>query len=60
MAKFTSKYKELAFYVGVHRKQFSGGVYVTEDKGEIAALGLLRDVSRVAEDKPKAKPAAKK
>lgn len=52
MAKYTSKYKELAFYVGGQRKQFSNGVYVTEDKAEIELLGTLRDVKQVAEAKP--------
>lgn len=66
MAKFTSKYKELGFYVGGVLKKFDNGVYETDDKGEISVLESLKDVQKAAdkapakaEDKPK-KPAAKK
>ncbi|QIG62523.1 hypothetical protein [Sporosarcina phage Lietuvens] len=58
MTKYTSKYKELAFYVDGKRKQFSNGVYDADDKREQAVLNTLKDA--VAE-KPaeEVKPAPK-
>lgn len=67
MAKYTSKYKSLGFYVnGVH-KQFSNGIYETTDKEEIAVLSRVADAVKVdepqspqaAEPKTEAKPATK-
>lgn len=64
MAKYTSKYKSLGFYVnGVH-KQFSNGVYETNDSEEIAVLERVTDAIKVEttskpqvnETKPEAKP----
>ncbi|WP_096436501.1 hypothetical protein [Alteribacter populi] len=58
MAKFKSRYSELAFYVGDERKQFVAGVFKTEDARTIKALDSLSDATRVDEPKPEpAKPA---
>lgn len=60
MAKFTSKYPELAFYVGDELRKFYAGEYNTEDKAEIEVLERLTDAQREAEpEKPKAEPAPK-
>lgn len=62
MAKFTSRFPELGFYVeGVLRK-FHSGQYVTEDKAEISVLESLVDTVREekAEEAPKPKAPAKK
>jgi hypothetical protein len=50
MAKFTSRFSELAFYVGGELRKFHAGQFVTEDKAEIAALENVVDAVR--EDKP--------
>lgn len=63
MAKYTSKYKSLGFYVnGVH-KQFSNGVYETTDVEEIAVLKRVVDAICVDEEpktEAKAEPTAPK
>lgn len=60
MAKYQSRYKELMFYVGGSLRKFTNGIYVTEDKDEIAVLEKLADVQRVDEEsKPKAEPKPK-
>jgi len=59
MAKFTSRYRELTFYVDNERKQFANGVYETDDKQTIEALESLKDVQKVA-DEPKATKAEAK
>lgn len=58
MAKYTSRYKELTFYVGSERKKFANGVFSTDDKDAIAVLDTLRDVIKAEEPKPAAKPKA--
>lgn len=55
MAKYTSRYPELMFYVNDELKRFSNGVYVTEDKDEVAVLDALIDAVKVDEPKPQAK-----
>ena len=50
MAKFKSRYSGLGFYVNGSLRRFKNGVYVTNDKEEIAVLEKLSDVKRV--DKP--------
>ena len=52
MAKYESNYSTLGFYVNDELKRFSGGVYETDDKEEIAILDALIDAKRV--DEPKA------
>jgi len=60
MAKFTSKYPSYGFYANGELKRFSNGIYVTDDKDEIAVLSDMRDVEIVAEQpKTEAKPATK-
>ncbi len=60
MAKYTSKYKELGFYVDDELKRFSNGVYEASGKEEQDVLNQLTDVQRVDEQpKAEAKPAAK-
>jgi len=55
MAEYKSQYPELGFYANDEFKQFSGGKYVTEDKGEIEVLDKLLDATRVDEPKPEPK-----
>lgn len=60
MAKYSSKYIELGFYVDGELKRFSNGAYVTGDKAEQDVLDGLTDVHRDDEQpKAEAKPAAK-
>lgn len=54
MAKFKTSFSELGFYVNGSLCRFKGGIYVTDDKAEIAVLEKLADVQRVDEAKPKA------
>lgn len=49
MAKYTSRYAELSFYVDGKERKFSAGVYDARTKEEIAVLDQLVDVVR-AED----------
>ncbi|AZU61068.1 hypothetical protein [Neobacillus mesonae] len=60
MAKFTSKFPELAFYVKDELCKFHNGEYSTQDKAEIEVLEKLADVVREAGDTPKPKAPAKK
>lgn len=53
MAKYTSRYAELSFYVNGELRKFTAGEYKTEDAAEIAALDGLADAVRV--DKPEEK-----
>lgn len=63
MAKYKSKYPKLGFYVGESLKHFSGGIYETDDKDEIAVLDTIIDANRIdeqqTETKSEAKPAPK-
>ena len=59
MAKYTSKYPSLGFYVNGVLKQFSNGLYVTDDKDELAVLDTIIDAVKVEETKPEAKPTTK-
>lgn len=66
MAKYTSRFKELAFYVKGERKQFRNGEYETTDKAAVSVLDTLADVKAVVEEevapkapKAEAKPVAK-
>lgn len=67
MAKYTSRYQALGFYVKGELKRFSNGQYVTDDKDEVAVLNGLADVEKVEEatqpktneTKAEAKPATK-
>lgn len=46
MAKYTSRYVELGFYVNGTVKRFASGQFVTEDAAEIAVLDALVDAKR--------------
>jgi hypothetical protein len=61
MAKYTSKYLSLSFYVNGRREQFIAGTYETEDSETIAVLQKTTDVHRVDEmqEEPKAEEAPK-
>lgn len=64
MAKFTSRYPELTFYVDGVAKRFTNGTYETDDKATQDVLKSLTDVKaepKAEEAKPaeKPKPAAK-
>lgn len=64
MAKFTSRFPKLAFYVNGELKRFNNGQYNTDNQAEIEALIGLADAQRVdepkvAETKTEAKPATK-
>ncbi|CAH1194619.1 hypothetical protein PAECIP111892_01768 [Paenibacillus auburnensis] len=68
MTKYTSRYTELAFYVGGQERKFSGGQYVATSADEIAVLDRLEDaikteepqaVAEVKEDASPQKPAPK-
>jgi hypothetical protein len=58
MTKYTSRYAELAFYVGGQERKFSGGQYVATSADEIAVLERMEDAIKteepraVAEQKP--------
>jgi len=59
MAHYTSKYKQLAFYVGDTQHKFSNGEFATDDKAVIAVLDALKDAVKTDEapaPKPKAAP----
>lgn len=61
MAKFSSRFPELGFYVGGELRKFYNGEFSTEDKSEIEVLEKLADAQRVdnpAEVAPKEKPKA--
>ncbi len=60
MAKYKSKYPKLGFYVGESLKYFSGGVYETDDKDEIAVLDGIVDAVKVEQPTTEAKPVAPK
>lgn len=60
MAKYTSKYPSLGFYVNGELKQFSNGSYVTDDKDVVAVLDGIIDAVKVDEPKTEAKPAPQK
>jgi hypothetical protein len=45
MAKFTSRFPELGFYVGGEFRRFHMGEFTTEDKAEIEVLEKLTDAS---------------
>lgn len=51
MAKFTSRFPELGFYVGDDLRKFSAGTYVTDNKEEIETIEKLSDAERVEEPK---------
>ena len=55
MAKYTSQYPSLGFYVNDELKRFSNGEYNTDDKDEIAVLDALLDAKRVVEPKAQTK-----
>lgn len=60
MAKYTSQYKELGFYVNGELKRFSNGQFETSDKDVVAVLDALVDVKKEAEEKAPAKKAPAK
>jgi hypothetical protein len=51
MAKFTSKFAKLGFYVDGTRKNFFNGVYHTDDKKEIEILEKMDFVEKEVEEK---------
>ena len=59
MAKYTSHYPALMFYVEGKLKRFASGEYVTDDKDEIAVLDALTDAKRVDEPKTQTQTEAK-
>jgi hypothetical protein len=64
VAKFTSRFAELGFYVNGEFRKFHAGEFTTDDKAEIEVLEKLVDAQRVdepkAEESPKPKAPAKK
>jgi hypothetical protein len=63
VAKFTSRFAELTFYVDGQLRKFHVGEYTTENADEIKVLEQLTDAVRVdepvAEEAPKPKGRAK-
>ncbi|MNT90202.1 hypothetical protein D3C72_2310630 [compost metagenome] len=61
MAKYTSRYAELGFYVNGKFRRFTSGEYRTEDTEEIAVLGTLADATLTEEstEESAVKPATK-
>lgn len=59
MAKFTSVFPELGFYVKDQRRKFSNGFYITDDKDEIAVLENLAYAVKVSEPTDKVQTPAK-
>ena len=49
MTKFTSRYRELGFYVGDRLYQFANGQFMTDDPKVIAAISKLTDAVKVEE-----------
>ena len=60
MAKYTSQYPALGFYVNDELKRFNNGQYTTDDKDEIAVLDELTDVKKVDEPQATKQPEAEK
>ncbi|NGM81198.1 hypothetical protein G5B47_02095 [Paenibacillus sp. 7124] len=64
MAKYTSRYAELSFYVAGEERKFSAGVYEATTPEEIAVLDRLTDAIKTEETVQPApkqrKPAAAK
>lgn len=61
MAKYTSKYAELSFYVDGTERKFSVGQYEATTQEEIAVLDRLVDAVKTDEEVPEdvpVKPAA--
>lgn len=54
MAKYTSRFIELSFYVNGVERKFNGGVYTAATAAEEAVLDRLTDAKRV-DSKPKDK-----
>lgn len=62
MARYTSKYAELAFYVEGNERKFSAGIYEATTEAETAVLDRLVDAVKVSEttaEEPVEKPAPK-
>lgn len=59
MTKYESNFLELGFYVDDTFRKFSNGVYLTDDKAEIAVLDETPYVVKVESETEEAKPAAK-
>jgi quercetin dioxygenase-like cupin family protein len=57
MAKYTSRFPELGFYVNGDHRKFHAGEYITENADENKVLEKLTDAVRV--DEPKAEEAPK-
>lgn len=58
MAKFTSRYPELTFYVDGVARRFTNGIFETGDKSTQDVLKTLTDVKQTEEAKPAAKAKA--
>ncbi|MGF9711629.1 hypothetical protein [Paenibacillus naphthalenovorans] len=58
MAKYTSRYAELGFYVDGELRKFIGGEFRTDDAKMIAVLDALADADRVDEPEEPAAPKA--
>lgn len=50
MAKYKSRYPELAFYVNGVERKFSGGVYDAKTADEVAVLNRLSDAEPDTEE----------
>jgi hypothetical protein len=59
MAKFTSRFPELGFYVGGELRNFYNSEYSTEDKADIEVLEKLADAVRIDKAEEAPKPAKK-
>jgi hypothetical protein len=59
MAKYTSRYAELGFYVNGEFRQFSYGEFKTDNPDEITVLDKLADAVRVDNEVKSEEPAAK-
>lgn len=58
MAKYTSRYAELSFYVDGKERKFSGGIYVATEQEE-AVLDRLVDAVKEVAAEPAETPATK-
>lgn len=52
MAKYTSKYAELSFYVGGQERKFSASQYEAKTAEEVAVLDRLVDAVKTDEEVP--------
>lgn len=60
MAKFKTRYSELGFYADGSLHRFNNGIYITNNKEQIAVLKKMKDVTEIVEKKAGAKKTATK